>query len=54
MWDRTLVLARTPAERPEDHGDLGGQLSYLWQVFLPRLPGQATAFPECYPASSCG
>jgi hypothetical protein len=48
-WDRGWILADTPAERPEDHGDLGGQLSYLWQVFLPRLPGQATAFPEYYP-----
>jgi hypothetical protein len=48
-WDRTFVLARTPAERPEDHGNLGGQLSYLWQVFLPRLPGQSTAFPDFYP-----
>ena len=35
---------------PEDHGGLGSQLSYLWQVFLPRLPGQPhTAFPEFYP-----
>ena len=49
VWDRSFILARTPAELPEDHGDLGGQLSYLWQVFLPRLPGQATAFPEFYP-----
>lgn len=49
VWDRAFVLAHTPAERPEDHGDLGGQLSYLWQVFLPRLPGQSTAFPEFYP-----
>ncbi|HKG04296.1 MAG TPA: DUF2142 domain-containing protein [Conexibacter sp.] len=48
-WDRAFVLARTPAERPEDHGNLGGQLSYLWQVFLPRLPAQSTAFPEFYP-----
>ncbi|HEV7772719.1 MAG TPA: DUF2142 domain-containing protein [Conexibacter sp.] len=48
-WDRAFVLARTPAERPEDHGNLGGQLGYLWQVFLPRLPGQSTAFPEFYP-----
>ncbi|HZV74134.1 MAG TPA: DUF2142 domain-containing protein [Conexibacter sp.] len=48
-WDRTFVLAHTPAELPEDHGDLGGQLSYLWQVFLPRLPGQSAAFPEFYP-----
>jgi Predicted membrane protein (DUF2142) len=48
-WDRGWILAHTPAERPEDHGDLGGQLSYLWQVFLPRLPGQSTAFPDFYP-----
>jgi hypothetical protein len=49
VWDRTFILARTPAEQPEDHGNLLGQLSYLWQVFLPRLPGQETAFPEHYP-----
>jgi len=48
-WDRAWILARTPAERPEDHGGIGGQLSYLWQVFLPRLPGQETAIPEFYP-----
>jgi hypothetical protein len=48
-WDRAWILARTPAERPEDHGNLGGHLSYLWQVFLPRLPGQATVFPDFYP-----
>jgi Predicted membrane protein (DUF2142) len=49
VWNRDFILARTPAERPEDHGNLGGQLSYLWQVFLPRLPGQSVAFPEFYP-----
>jgi hypothetical protein len=49
VWDRAFVLARTPAEAPQDHGDLSGQLSYLWQVFLPRLPGQSTAFPDFYP-----
>ena len=48
-WERSWILARTPAERPEDHGGIGGQLSYLWQVFLPRLPGQSTAFPDFYP-----
>ena len=48
-WDRGWILAHTPAEQPEDHGGLGGQLSYLWQVFLPRLPGQSTAFPDFYP-----
>jgi len=49
VWNRAWILARTPAERPQDHGGLGGQFSYLWQVFLPRLPGQATAFPDFYP-----
>jgi hypothetical protein len=43
-WHRPFILARTPAEAPVDHGDLGGQFSYLWQVFLPRLPGQHRAF----------
>jgi hypothetical protein len=50
LWDRTFILARTPAEAPASHGGLGGQLSYLWQVFLPRLPGQSVAFPEYSPA----
>lgn len=49
IWDRAFVLAHTPAEQPQDHGNLLGQLSYLWQVFLPRLPGQSTAIPEFYP-----
>ena len=49
VWDRAFALARTPAEAPQDHGSIGGQLSYLWQLFLPRLPGQSTAFPEYYP-----
>jgi Predicted membrane protein (DUF2142) len=48
-WDRAFILARTPAEAPQSHGGLGGQFSYLWQVFLPRLPGQTTAFPSFYP-----
>jgi hypothetical protein len=48
-WNRGQILAHTPAEQPEDHGGLGGQLSYLWQVFLPRLPGQEAAFPEFSP-----
>ncbi len=48
-WDRTLILLRTPSAIHEDHGGLGGQLSYLWQVFFPRLPGQQPAFPELSP-----
>jgi Predicted membrane protein (DUF2142) len=50
LWDRTFILARTPAEMPEDHGGLGGQLSYLWQLFLPRLPGQVPVFHGTIPA----
>jgi hypothetical protein len=49
VWERTLILARTPSAIHEDHGGLGGQLSYLWQVYLPRLPGQTPAFPELKP-----
>ncbi len=49
VWERAFILARTPAEAPRDHGGIGGQLSYLWQLFLPRLPGQTAAFPELSP-----
>ncbi|MGB2711810.1 MAG: DUF2142 domain-containing protein, partial [Conexibacter sp.] len=45
VWDRTFILARTPAENPQESG-LGAQLSHLWQAFLPPLPGQEQAFPE--------
>jgi hypothetical protein len=50
LWDRAFILAETPAEAPEDHGDLGGQLSYLWQLFLPPLPGQERVFGSSLPA----
>lgn len=49
VWERPLILLRTPSASPEDHGDLWGHLGYLWQVYLPRLPGQAAAFPELSP-----
>jgi hypothetical protein len=49
LWGRSFILARTPNESPAHHGDLGSQLSYLWQVFLPRLPGQAVAFHDFAP-----
>jgi 4-amino-4-deoxy-L-arabinose transferase-like glycosyltransferase len=26
------------------HGSLGGEISYIWQLYLPRLPGMATDF----------
>jgi hypothetical protein len=49
VWERTLILLRTPSAIHEEHGNLAGQLSYLWQVYFPRLPGQRTAFPELSP-----
>jgi hypothetical protein len=48
-WDRTFILARTRAEAPQHIAGLGNQLGYLWQVYLPRLPWQRTAFPDFYP-----
>jgi hypothetical protein len=50
FWDRAFVLARTPAEEHPDRGGLGAQLSYLWQLFLPRLPGQQDFFGSSIPA----
>jgi len=44
VWDRSLVLLHSTSEAHDDHGGLLGQLSYLWQVYLPRLPGQHPAF----------
>lgn len=48
LWDRAFVLAHTPSVMQPVHG-LGAQLSYLWQLYFPRLPGQAPAFPELSP-----
>jgi hypothetical protein len=44
VWDRSLVLLHSTSEAHDDHGGLLGQLSFLWQVYLPRLPGQRAAF----------
>jgi 4-amino-4-deoxy-L-arabinose transferase-like glycosyltransferase len=49
VWDRPFILAGTPASAPAQHGDLLGQLGYLWQIYFPRLPGQAPAYPEYSP-----
>jgi 4-amino-4-deoxy-L-arabinose transferase-like glycosyltransferase len=32
------------------HGSLGGEISYIWQFYLPRLPGMATDFPGIFPS----
>jgi hypothetical protein len=46
VWQRPFVVGRPPA--PESHVALLSHLSYIWQVFLPRLPFQASAFHD-YP-----
>jgi hypothetical protein len=46
-WGRPFAIGRPRA--PESHVGLGAHLSYVWQVFLPRLPGQRRLFAE-YPA----
>jgi 4-amino-4-deoxy-L-arabinose transferase-like glycosyltransferase len=30
-------------------GSLGGEISYIWQLYLPRLPGMSTDFPGLSP-----
>jgi hypothetical protein len=49
VWGRAFVLARTHGDGIPQHGSLASQLSYLWQVYLPRLPGQRIRMPEFSP-----
>ena len=44
VWDRSMVLAHSTSRAHDDHGGLLSQLSWMWQVYLPRLPGQRPAF----------
>jgi hypothetical protein len=44
VWDRSLVLLHSTSDTHDDHGGLLGQVSFLWQVYFPRLPGQRAAF----------
>jgi hypothetical protein len=46
VWDRPMVLLHSTADAHADHGGLFSQLSFLWQVYLPRLPGQHPAFEQ--------
>jgi predicted membrane protein DUF2142 len=46
-WGRPFVIGRAAA--PESHVGLGAHFSYVWQILLPRLPGQKRLFAE-YPA----
>jgi 4-amino-4-deoxy-L-arabinose transferase-like glycosyltransferase len=34
---------------PTGRGSLLGEISYIWQFYLPRLPGMATDFPGIFP-----
>jgi Predicted membrane protein (DUF2142) len=43
-WDRSFLIVHRAAAEHEDHGGLLEQLGFLWQVYLPRLPGQTPAF----------
>jgi len=38
VWERPFAVGRPAA--PASHVDLWGHVSYVWQVFLPRLPFQ--------------
>ena len=32
------------------HGSLSGRINYIWQLFLPRLPGMSNDFPGVFPS----
>jgi Predicted membrane protein (DUF2142) len=44
-----LGAATSGINKTSGHGSLGGELSYIWQFYLPRLPGMATDFPGLSP-----
>ena len=44
-----LGVASSGINLTTGHGSLGGELSYIWQFYLPRLPGMATDFPGLSP-----
>jgi hypothetical protein len=47
VWHRPFAVGRPAA--PESHVGLLSHLSYIWQIFLPRLPFQAKALPGHLP-----
>jgi hypothetical protein len=44
-----LGVASSGINLTSNHGSLGEELSYIWQFYLPRLPGMATDFPGLSP-----
>ena len=45
IWDRGGILFSSASSTEGVHG-LGNQFAFLWQVYLPRLPGQTPIFPS--------
>jgi hypothetical protein len=43
------ILSSGLGETTEHHGSLTAELAYIWQFFLPRLPGMPTDFPGVFP-----
>jgi Predicted membrane protein (DUF2142) len=45
----TLGVASSGIHLTAKHGSPGDELVYIWQLYLPRLPGMATDFPGIFP-----
>jgi Predicted membrane protein (DUF2142) len=46
---RTLGLVSSASGLANHHGSLAGEAVYIWEYFLPRLPGMANDFPGMFP-----
>ena len=49
---RAAIRRSAPSRRsksPPGSGSLGGELEYIWQFYLPRLPGMSVNFPGIAP-----
>jgi hypothetical protein len=46
-----LGVASSGIDLTNGHGSLGSEISYIWQFYLPRLPGMATDFPGIFPST---
>jgi hypothetical protein len=43
------LLSSGLGQTSDHHGSLAGELAYIWQFFLPRLPGMPNDFPGVFP-----
>jgi Predicted membrane protein (DUF2142) len=46
-----LGVASSGIDLTNGHGSLGSEISYIWQFYLPRLPGMTTDFPGIFPST---